>query len=73
MLSIAHLHMQETQLKIKTLLKGAFNNVSLGKSSESEDENAPGMCWNNYILYVCTYVATYVCVYQITIFYWIYL
>ena len=62
------MHIQETQQEINTLLETTDEDVSLGSSSESEDENAPGMCGNNYvyictyILYVCTYVAIYVCI-----------
>ena len=58
--NIAHVHIQKTQLRIKTLLERTDKYVSLGNSSESKDMNSPGMCRNNY-----TYVSTYVCIYHI--------
>ena len=51
LLSITHVHIQETQRHINALLETADEDVLLSSSSESEDE---GMCRNNYILYVCT-------------------
>ena len=64
--NIAHVHIQETQLKINTLLESIHKDVSLERSSESEDKNAPGMCKNNYT-YVPTYICIYIHVYKIAI------
>ena len=61
------MYIQETQLKINTLLERIEKDVSLERSSESEVKNAPGTYMQEHYTYVATYICIYIHVYKVAI------